>query len=241
MNFEAILFDLGNTLVTRTVKEKNLMLKALETIDLKTKSTLPEDDGSSLGRLSSTYVKLYREMDYLRETFLIEVPIDVWLNNLLIQTYDEKIAASIMDFAKETVIEARSSFVKTFDKVANMLKELKENFQLGIISNVSSEEVVYQIVSNLNIEHFFEVIVTSAGFGVRKPYPGIFYYALRGLGVEKIDSVIFVGDSMIHDIKGAKKLGMKTILISNNKEKLKEADITIDEVKKVIDVIPNLH
>jgi len=241
MEFEAILFDLGNTLVTRTVKEKNLMLKALEKIDLKAKSTISEDDESSLGRLSSIYVKLYRDMDYLRETFLIEIPIDVWLNNLLIQTYDEKIAASIMDFAKETVIEARSSFVKTFDKVVNMLKELKKDYRLGIISNVSSEEVVYQIVSNLNIDHFFEVIVTSAGFGVRKPYPGIFYYALRGLGVEKINSVIFVGDSVIHDIKGAKKLGMKTILISNYKEKLKEADITIDKVRKVIDVIPNLH
>jgi putative hydrolase of the HAD superfamily len=122
-----------------------------------------------------------------------------------------------------------------------MLKELKKDYRLGIISNVSSEEVVYQIVSNLNIDHFFEVIVTSAGFGVRKPYPGIFYYALRGLKVEKIKSVIFVGDSMIHDIKGAKKLGMKTILISNYKEKSNEADITIDEVRKVIDVISNLR
>jgi len=241
MDFEAILFDLGNTLVTRTVKEKNLMLKALEKIDLKANSIISEEDESSLGRLSSIYVKLYRDMDYFRETFLIEIPIDVWLNNLLIQTYDERIATSIMDFAKETVIEARSSFVKTFDKVANMLKELKKDYQLGIISNVSSEEVVYQIVSDLNIDHFFEVIITSAGFGVRKPYPGIFYYALRGLGVEKIDSVIFVGDSMIHDIKGAKKLGMKTILISNYEEKSKEADITIDEVRKVIDVIPNLR
>jgi putative hydrolase of the HAD superfamily len=241
MDFEAILFDLGNTLVTRTVKEKNLMLKALEKIDLKAKSIISEDDEPSLGRLSSIYVKLYRDMDYFRETFLIEIPIDVWLNNLLIQTYNERIATSIMDFAKETVIEARSSFVKTFDKVVNMLKELKKDYQLGIISNVSSEEVVYQIVSDLNIDRFFEVIITSAGFGVRKPYPGIFYYALRGLGVEKIDSVIFVGDSMIHDIKGAKKLGMKTILISNYKEKPKEADITIDEVRKVIDVIPNLR
>ncbi|MCW4031801.1 MAG: HAD family hydrolase [Candidatus Bathyarchaeota archaeon] len=241
MDFEAILFDLGNTLVTRTVKEKNLMLKALEKIDLKAKSIISEDDESSLGRLSSIYVKLYRDMYYFRETFLIEIPIDVWLNNLLIQTYDERIATSIMDFAKETVIEARSSFVKTFDKVTNMLTELKKDYQLGIISNVSSEEVVYQIVSDLNIDRFFEVIITSAGFGVRKPYPGIFYYALRGLGVEKIDSVIFVGDSMIHDIKGAKKLGMKTILISNYEEKSKEADITIDEVRKVIDVIPNLR
>ncbi len=241
MDFEAILFDLGNTLVTRTVKEKNLMLKALEKIDLKTKSILKEDDKSSFRRLTSIYVKLYREMNYLREAFLIEIPIDVWLDNLLIQTYDKKIAASVIDFAKETVIEARASFVKTYDKVADMLKELKKDYQLGIISNVSSEEVVCQIVSNLNIDHFFGVIVTSAGFGVRKPYPGIFYYALRGLGVEKTKSVIFVGDSMIHDIKGAKKLGMKTILISNYKEKSNEADITIDEVRKVIDVIQNLH
>jgi FMN phosphatase YigB (HAD superfamily) len=46
-----------------------------------------------------------------------------------------------------------------------------------------------------------------------KPHPGIFDVALQKAGCEA-DQVLFVGDSREHDIKGARRAGMKAVLIS---------------------------
>ncbi len=61
---------------------------------------------------------------------------------------------------------------------------------------------------------FFDVVVVSGEFGLRKPHPKIFEEAIKTLGVEASEAV-FVGDSLKADIYGAKRLGFKTILVEN--------------------------
>ena len=243
MRFEAILFDLGNTLITQNVKEKMLMMDALVKIDLQARSILSEKHGLNPSRMFSIYKQLYKEMNILRETFLVEIPIDMWLAKLLVQLYNERVAEKILDDAKEIIISARSSCIETFIQVPDILEELRSEYNLGIISNVSSKEVVYQVLSDLKINNFFDVVVTSVEFGVRKPYPGIFLYTLRKLKVGNIPSTVFVGDSIMHDIRGAKNVGMKTILVSKDfvKKDTDEIDMVIDEVKQVPSALLNLY
>ena len=59
--------------------------------------------------------------------------------------------------------------------------------------------------------HFFECIVLSYEVGVRKPDKRIYVEALQRLKLRP-EECVFVSDA-ISDLEGARKLGLKTILI----------------------------
>ncbi len=48
-----------------------------------------------------------------------------------------------------------------------------------------------------------------------KPHPSIFESALAQVGVAPADAVM-VGDSLAHDIEGARQLGMRAVLVSRS-------------------------
>ena len=62
------------------------------------------------------------------------------------------------------------------------------------------------------MKKFFDVIVISAEVNKRKPSPEIFQKALRSLDAAPSETV-FVGDTLNMDVEGAKRAGMKAILI----------------------------
>jgi putative hydrolase of the HAD superfamily len=57
------------------------------------------------------------------------------------------------------------------------------------------------------VEEHFQHIVISDEYGWRKPHPRIFTDALAALSVEPQEA-LFVGDSPLDDIVGAKRVGM---------------------------------
>jgi putative hydrolase of the HAD superfamily len=48
-----------------------------------------------------------------------------------------------------------------------------------------------------------------------KPHPSIFESALRQAGAAA-DQSVMVGDSLAHDIEGARRLGMRAVLLSRS-------------------------
>ena len=52
-------------------------------------------------------------------------------------------------------------------------------------------------------------------YGYFKPHPSIFELALKLLGVAAAESVM-VGDSLQHDIEGARRVGMRGILVQRS-------------------------
>jgi putative hydrolase of the HAD superfamily len=87
---------------------------------------------------------------------------------------------------------------------------LKANNRLGIISNGSDDLNMYELLDKLNLRNYFEFILSSAAFGKRKPYPGIFRAGLDFFHVSP-DEAVMVGDNYEADILGARRLGMNTI------------------------------
>ena len=59
--------------------------------------------------------------------------------------------------------------------------------------------------------------VASAEHGYMKPHPSIFAAALRQAGVEARDAMM-VGDSIAHDIEGARGVGMRGVLVHRSDE-----------------------
>jgi putative hydrolase of the HAD superfamily len=61
------------------------------------------------------------------------------------------------------------------------------------------------------------VALSSADHGYMKPHPSIFEAALERIGAVPAQSVM-VGDSLIHDIEGARQMGMRAVLVSRSGE-----------------------
>lgn len=117
---------------------------------------------------------------------------------------------------------------KPFKEKTALLEGAKEcletlrgrGLKLAVISNtIWPPDLLNDEMSRLGISGCFDYVVTSAGFGVKKPYPEIFEDALRHLGVEAGEAV-FVGDSLKEDVAGAGMLGMKTILLDWKREEI---------------------
>jgi len=109
--------------------------------------------------------------------------------------------------------------LKKLPHLDDVLKELKKKgYKLGIITNTvtSREEHVRMALRKIDVEKYFDVIVTSVDVGHEKPDERIFMTALRAVKVKPKEAVM-VGNRVSADIIGGNRMGMKTILFKWNK------------------------
>ncbi len=119
---------------------------------------------------------------------------------------------------------------------------LIELMQLGIkrtvISDAPKMEVWLRIVS-LGLHHYFDDIITSEDFGVKKPDPKPYRRALEVLGT-KPDETLMVGDWPDRDIKGAKGVGMRTAWAKYGDTfdtKESDADFVLNDIYEVVGIV----
>lgn len=94
-----------------------------------------------------------------------------------------------------------------FEKLWNLLPELKKKYKLVVINNGNAIALKYwKEKFDFSI---FDVYINSAVEGVKKPDPKIFQLACERLNVKQ-EECLFMDDTL-ENIETAKKLGMKTI------------------------------
>jgi len=69
----------------------------------------------------------------------------------------------------------------------------------------------------LGLNRFFDCIVLSTQFGFRKPDPRLFTIACALADIPPVDAV-YIGNDPETDVKGAKQIGMQTILLDRKSE-----------------------
>jgi putative hydrolase of the HAD superfamily len=144
---------------------------------------------------------------------LVEVTNAVWiseaLNSLGFKTtpQDSQIKTAVNVFFEDYLksLELRPCAKKILEK-ASM------NYKLGLISNFTYAPVIYAGLRKLCIDQFFNAILVSEDASWRKPHTKIFEEILNRLDM-KAEETIYIGDSPLEDIKGAKAAGMKTIFV----------------------------
>jgi putative hydrolase of the HAD superfamily len=100
---------------------------------------------------------------------------------------------------------------RLFPETQRVLSALeKGRFKLGLISNFDTR--VYDVCQALGIYRYFRSFVISSEAGFAKPSPEIFEIALNEQGVSAEES-LHIGDSIEHDILGAKALGISAVLL----------------------------
>lgn len=211
MQFKAVIFDLGDTLILTDRWDYNKCLAKL----LK---SLQHDNvivSTSFEEFRRVYFKVRRQMYLESEQSLREVNFRLRIAETL-KRFNHNFAyeSPIITRAVEAFIEAFIEDVRMEAYVLPLLTRLKKKYKLGLVSNFAYSPGFWKILQRFNLTRFFDAVVVSGELGLRKPHPRIFKEALKTLGVEAAEAV-FVGDSLKADIDGAKNMGFTTILVEN--------------------------
>ena len=164
-------------------------------------------------------IKMQIELQYLAET-----------GNFAQAQVEEKakeIAAYCYQVAKDNVAKSKET-----------LEKLSEKYPLVLVSNFYGN--IETVLEDFGILSLFKKVIESAKVGVRKPDSKIFELGVKALGL-KPEEVLVVGDSIKNDIKPAKSIGCRTLLIegkgwddtpiAHEEESIKE----LDEIFKFIE------
>lgn len=98
-----------------------------------------------------------------------------------------------------------------YDDVEPALRRLAEaGLKMGLISN--TQRPLDEFAAHFDLGNLFSAAVSSAELGFLKPHRAIFEAALAMIGVAA-NSAVMVGDSVKHDVEGARQIGMRAILV----------------------------
>lgn len=134
--------------------------------------------------------------------------------------------ADAVPFAQELLDDVNGgNYQMVFEDVVPALDALRaRGKRLGIISNFSPN--CESLLGDLGLARYFDFFIVSGILGIEKPDPRIFHAAVAAAGVP-IHEMVYIGDSVHHDVEGAQDAGMDAILIDRPK---RFADSTIPRV-----------
>jgi HAD superfamily hydrolase (TIGR01509 family) len=130
------------------------------------------------------------------------------------------------------------------DYLPDLLEQLHKRYKLAVVSNLGIPEVLPIALDKFGIRKHFDAIIASGTVGYRKPGSIIFKEALSMVDVLP-EETVFVGDSLYHDVQGAKAVGMKTVWIKRKNQtngiSLSTApDKTINDLKELSEILETL-
>ena len=203
---KAVVFDLWETLITNgdqaTRAHASLRLERMSRI----LSTTPEAIDEAYRYVWKRCQELYWSVDK-------DIPTRRQIEHFL-EALDREVDATTMDaleHAYATVaVEVMPAVVSGADEV---LEALRGQYALGLISNTGRTPgtALRTVLENLNLSHYFDVMVFSNEHGECKPQMSIFEAVRAALGV-KFNEMVFVGDNLYVDVYGAQRCGMRGVL-----------------------------
>ncbi len=194
MALKAILFDLDNTLIDFVQFKKQCSEAAIRAM-IEAGLGLEEEKASAL--LFKMYDDFGWEDQQIFDKFLRKVSgkVDYRILANGIAAYRRVKAGNLIPYPRimETLIKLKS-----------------KGLVLGIVSDAPKMQAWLRLAET-NISEFFDVVVALEDTGRLKPSRMPFKQAIKKLGF-KPEEILFVGDNPERDIKGAKRVGMKTAL-----------------------------
>jgi HAD superfamily hydrolase (TIGR01549 family) len=204
-NIKAVGFDLFNTLITmETIALKDAMVRLTNSL---------REMGLNVAHES--FVQAYREavLQFLQQTKRDgkESHNRFWISTALAkQGLSVSPEDPDMSAAVESYFSAFVQYTKLIPGTKEMLGILQERYRIGLLSNFTHPPAAKNIMSELGLTPFFEVVLISGDLGYRKPHGSVFEKLIDQLGVQR-DEIAFVGDDPEADVTGALGAGLKPI------------------------------
>lgn len=118
-----------------------------------------------------------------------------------------------LSLADQTLLADSIKGWPAFNDTANSLRELKQHYKLGILSNVD-DDLFEGVLPRLGLQGVggFDLLVTAQQIESYKPGRAHFHEALNRLGIKK-DELLHVAQSKKHDVAPCNELGIRCVWV----------------------------
>jgi HAD superfamily hydrolase (TIGR01549 family) len=214
MTIRAVVFDLGHTIWDITPQPE-----ALQRAYVDFRATLARRLGRNDLPAASDFQRAVRDVLHdAAKTYFMDGPelhepppsdwIDAGCRRLGLEV-DEALLVELTPPLFATEIDGLVASEGTLEAVADLAGT---GMRLGCITNTLADTPsIRAMLRRHGIEDLMGSVVTSTEEGWRKPHGSLFEKSLAELGVRP-DEAVFVGDSPVHDIGGAKAAGLFALL-----------------------------
>lgn len=181
--FQSILFDLDGTLTDAAPGITNSVKYALS------KFGIDETDDNKLRKflgppLISSFMKFYG--------------------------FSKEKAQKAVEYYREYFVPHGIFENEVYSGIPKLLQKLKADGKTLIIATSKPETFAVQIAEHFEIDSYFDLIAGSNLDNTRSKKAQVIEYALKTLGILDRAHAVMIGDRE-HDIKGAKKTGLRSI------------------------------
>lgn len=114
--------------------------------------------------------------------------------------------------AANTYWHHRLRTCKPYPDVLSLLHDLTGRFHLSVLTNGASVMQRDKLTAT-GLTPFFQQVFVGGEFGQGKPAPAIFRAALEAANCRP-EQALHVGDSLVHDIAGARRLGIHSVWLN---------------------------
>jgi 2-haloalkanoic acid dehalogenase type II len=203
----AVLFDFGGTLYdydTLLPGDRQSLHHLAELAGAQTDSeTVHRAYRTALRAVFRDYVR----RDYYLHRDMFREAVDGMLRALGLEATEEQV-----ERYREMQWRLHEQNFQVREGVPETLAELRRRgLALGIVSNIDKDQLDH-LGRLAELERYFDWIMSSEEAGSCKPDARIFEEALRRAGCAA-DEALFVGDSIQHDIAGANRVGIRSVLL----------------------------
>ncbi len=120
------------------------------------------------------------------------------------ETVDE-----LVDKKNRIYLDIIGKGVPVYEKMFNMLKHAKSLGLKTALASGTSQEVLEKILSNLDLEKYFDTFLSTELVGASKPNPAVFLESLNRLGLDSNECVVF--EDSHHGVVAAKKANIPCV------------------------------
>jgi 2-haloalkanoic acid dehalogenase type II len=243
-DIRGVIFDLGNTLMYMDNEWEVVRNRgAQELVDFLMRRGLALDPSGFaeeyLSLRSSLYAKAVEEA--------VEYTAAHSLRTVLSQSGYEQTSQELLQGAVRAFFAFEREQWKPYPQAEATLRQLsKQGYRLALISNATDDELIQTLAEGAGLRKWFDISLSSAGVGLRKPHPGIFQVVLEEWAFPP-SHVVMVGDTLRFDVAGAHNAGLKAILAAWDlyPDYAAEADhvvpdATAESLVHLVDLIPEL-
>jgi putative hydrolase of the HAD superfamily len=224
---KAVIFDVDNTLID-FLRMKRISCE--EAVNAMIDAGLEIDKEKAMEIIYEIYKKEGMEDKHIFQKFLRRTV--------------GKVDYRMLSYAIIAYRQVRGGFLKPYPGTKRTLIRLKEmGMKLAVVTDAPKLKAWIRLAS-MKLDDFFDVIIALEDTGRLKPSKMPFRAALQKLRLKPAECIM-VGDFPERDIRGAKKMGMKTALAkygySLDKPSRIMPDHEIEDITELADIVKNLN
>jgi putative hydrolase of the HAD superfamily len=144
-----------------------------------------------------------------------------------------ELAEEMLNHHQALRLDEATPFPQTYE----VLEAIRKRHHTGIVTN-GYRTMQRAKIDKCNLAAYVDRIYVSEEVGYHKPNPRIFWEVIQDYGSPAPEKVVYVGDEIETDVKGAQAAGLRPIFVNTDGIYDPPADITeIHQLKDLIDIL----